>query len=58
MCNSTYYNASLDLRFREKPNFENRVIVIMEVDIVHYCLMLNETSAELLRMMVMMKAGR
>ena len=30
----------------------------MEVDIVHYCLMLNETSAELLRMMVMMKAGR
>ena len=34
------------------------LFVIMEVDIVHYCLMLNETSAELLRMMVMMKAGR
>ena len=33
-------------------------IVIMEVDIVHYCFMLNESSAELLRMMVMMKAGR
>ena len=32
--------------------------LIMEIDIVHYFFMLNETSAELLRMMVMMKAGR
>ena len=44
----------------EKKGFTvlKETIMIMEVDIVHYCFMLNETSAELLRMMVMMKAGR
>ena len=41
-----------------KTTNKSRDIVIMEVDIVHYFFMLNETSAELLRMVVMMKAGR
>ena len=56
--NKKFQKSLMNSLKTKKNSIGTFLIVIMEVDIVHFFSMLNETSAELLRMMVMINAGR